>query len=131
MREAAGPRPAMAPPAAFIPPTLLLFIIGPAAPKEGENRRDPKTNFFPLLFSFPPPLQLYPIISELFPFSPPPPNPNILLFFPFFLGGGRGCNEARRLSTRELAAFWALRDGRGQKFVWEVGGGKRRRFHIS
>ena len=53
MRGAAGPRPAMAPPAAFIPPALLLFILGPAAPKEGENRRDPKPNFS--FFSFPPP----------------------------------------------------------------------------
>lgn len=89
MREAAGPRPAMAPPAAFIPPTLLLlFIIGPAAPKEGENRRDPKTNFFPLLFSFPPPPSNFiPLFQNFFLFLPLPPIPIFCCFSLFFWGG--------------------------------------------
>lgn len=88
MREAAGPRPAMAPPAAFIPPTLLLFIIGPAAPKEGENRRDPKTNFFPLLFSFPPPPPTLSHYFRTFSFFSPSPQSQYFVVFPFFLGGG-------------------------------------------
>lgn len=89
MRGAAGPRPAMAPPAAFIPPALLLFILGPAAPKEGENRRDPKPNFS--FFSFPPPQKTFSyflttshFFSPLPPNPPQTPNPDILLLFPFY-----------------------------------------------
>lgn len=103
MRGAAGPRPAMAPPAAFIPPTLLLFIIGPAAPKEGENRRDPKTNFFPFFSPFFPPFQTLSHYLRTFSFFSPPPSPTPPQYFivsPFFGGDvGWGGGVAMKLSA--------------------------------
>lgn len=109
MRGAAGPRPAMAPPAAFIPPALLLFILGPAAPKEGENRRDPKPNFS--FFSFPPPPKNFLLFLNNFslflpppPKPPPNPQPRYFTAFPFLWGR----NGAQRPSARGLPACGAL-----------------------
>lgn len=95
MRGAAGPRPAMAPPAAFIPPALLLFILGPAAPKEGENRRDPKPNFSFFSFFPPPPKNFLLFLNNFSLFLPPPPKPPskpptpIFYCFSLFMGPQR------------------------------------------